>query len=363
MSGLLGVVMIASAVVISSLIWAMWWEYSYAHREQRMTHVVSAVSRRSHEIDNILLTYEGLLDSVALTAVSLYAHGTPTKDPLYTREDMIAGRGPPDLQRWPRYRQEISLDHPSYVLAPGATMADLRPELQKLEPLRHGLRQALLRSHSPDAVTWPEERADALLGEEGVAPAWVYLGLESGVLINYPGNHQLSPGYDPRARPWYTATVGTRGSRWGAPYPDDSGMATLLPCNMALYVEDQFIGVAGLDITLDGVIDMLALSGVPGVIETYLVDAEARVVVDSRDRGLLLGRGLNGNRALERGLLRDQEAREVLLSGREFGHVELEGEIIFFNLMNAVGWYYVVRVNQAEFDQWQFEDELGWWVW
>lgn len=238
----------------------------------------------------------------------------------------------------------VSFTDPLTLVAPEADADVGLGDASHLAALRETMRTVFLRAESEDSAFLTAPAADALLRDEGVPPAWIYIGLESGVLLNYPGHPRLSAEYDPRKRPWYTATRDTRGPRWGEPYQGDSGYSVLVPCNRALYARDgSFVGVVGLDVTLDSLIEMLAID-LDGVRQTYLVDTAGNVVVSSDQAGLNLGAGLHDNRSLGRQPLPIPEVRRAITQGTPSGHVQLDDGVVIYDRMEALGLTYAVRI-------------------
>ena len=74
----------------------------------------------------------------------------------------------------------------------------------------------------------------------------------------YPGqaSPDLPADYDPLQHPWYQDVAGKSGKFWGRPYRDRLGQGVLLSCSMPLLDgAGQLLGVAGIDVSLDYVIE------------------------------------------------------------------------------------------------------------
>ncbi len=345
----LGVVLgTAALVTIASLVVAVVVQGQSARAEREVARRVSAVSRRAHAIDAELLRYQSLLDGFA---EQVEAAWDDERDPeesatLFDRSAFSAGMAPADYRESPSYgTMAVSFTDPLYLVAPGADEARARADAIHISEVREPMRTVFLRAESEMSVSLPPTQADALLRDEGVPPAWIYVGLESGALLNYPGHPRLSAEYDPRRRPWYTATRDTRGPRWGEPYQGDSGYSILVPCNRAIYASDgAFIGVVGLDVTLDTVIEMLDID-LDGAQQTFLVDSEGNIVVSSEQAGLNLGAGLHDNRSLGRTPLPFEAARSAITSGSPSGHIPVDDGVVIYDRMEALGFTYVVRID------------------
>ncbi len=342
-----GTVLLASAVTLGSLNFVLGVQSAAALEQARVTELVSAVSRRSHEIDNELIRTRSILESVAETTVALWDRGAAQDtQTLFDREGLKAGEAPADYGDDNRYKQNVTFTDVSFLYAPGVDKAAVEPDLRRIVSIDHHLRQGFLRSHDPQATKWGQKKQRKLLAVDGVSPAWGYVGLENGVLVNYPGLDKMPVDYDPRKRPWYASSRKSRGAHFGEPYEDASGFAILLPCSMALYDrEDEFFGVAGLDFSLDAVVAMLELADVQGVTESWLVDSEGRIVVDSAHKGAEIEGGTQGNKSISAVDFPDPAPREAMKSGQDFGHFRTASGEVVFNRLNAVNWYYVVRLR------------------
>ncbi|MDQ0337851.1 methyl-accepting chemotaxis protein [Caldalkalibacillus uzonensis] len=88
--------------------------------------------------------------------------------------------------------------------------------------------------------------------------AYVYMGTEHGGYIQYPEMLTLA-GYDPRERPFYQSAVENPGETvmTGA-YPYSEGSSTVIVSSVRS-IEDngQLIGVVGVDVSLEGLTDMI----------------------------------------------------------------------------------------------------------
>ncbi|OQX13641.1 MAG: hypothetical protein BWK80_42665, partial [Desulfobacteraceae bacterium IS3] len=137
-----------------------------------------------------------------------------------------------------------------------------------------------------------------LLTVHGLPIRWAYIGLEAGVMYSYPGKGTYPDDYDPRVRPWYKLgykPANKNAVSWGNPYLDLQGQGLVLPCATSLYGKsDKFYGVLGMDVTFSDIIqDNLTREGSVGVIESFLLDNQGRIVVQSSQTNI--GRGGNSS--------------------------------------------------------------------
>ncbi|MEZ5584567.1 MAG: hypothetical protein R3F37_19005 [Candidatus Competibacteraceae bacterium] len=162
----------------------------------------------------------------------------------------------------------------------------LQQTLSRLAPLRYQFRRMFLLSRPERSPYLPLADARRIIGSEGVPLIWAYIALREGAVILYPGHEiDLPDGYDPRHSPWYRMAAGKNGKFWGNPHVDILGQGLLLSCAMSLYDETgQFLGVAGVDLTFDYIIDeLMAIPDLP-LVESFLLDEKGRIVIRSSER-------------------------------------------------------------------------------
>jgi len=310
----------------------------------RVSALTAEIVGHSHAIDVEFLRVEAALEQVAGTAEQLWSYAGPQPGPIYDRAAFRGEGAPEDYGPAPSYGRPMSFTDPLALIPPGVAFEGaIDEELRRLRPLRRTFRQVMLNGHGLEIVSAPPEVQERTLRETRGVVLWLYLGLESGPLLNYPGFPDLSDDYDPRRRPWYRATRGTRGARWGELYQDDSGLSILLPCNRAMYGPGgAFFGVAGADMALDTVVALLdhRLAS-----EAWLVDEKGRVIVGTADRGRNLGAGLHGDESLGTVPFDVPEVVARVQAGDAAGLLDAGGERYVWSRLTALPWTYVVRVD------------------
>ncbi len=309
----------ASGVAIASLVALQAQQYTSHLRENRLAAALTAVSIQAHKIDAEFQKYERILAGVGATAVLAMTDSPPESDnPPYTADDFDnEGRQPPDLAMSDKHGREVSLASPSFKLAPGVARPDVADQMARMTRLRHFM------AHPSLPITW------------------MYVGTERGLQLSYPGHGGYPEAFDPRKRPWYVLSADRRGHHWGNAYMDVNGTGLTLPCSLGLFDSDgEFLGVAGLDLTFDYIIDtLLDIEEMPNA-RTYLLDEFGRVVVDSQQRGSQEG-GIQGNKALE---LKVFDVPEVVneIEAMRSGYVYSGDELVMYYRLHALGWYYVI---------------------
>ena len=250
-----------------------------AAREARLGGLLNDTSGHVHRIDQRLLVYEGLVQSLAAAAVQTLVQ-SGSGEPYFLAADIDRGETPPDFALAEAYGKELSATYAAFVLADGVDEDPL--QLAGLAPLRHTMRRLFLRAGGHAGLS-PDEAGIRIRARQ-LPLLWTYVGLEEGVHVSFPGKGGYPEGYDPRLRPWYSSTRFTVGPQWLAPYEDAQGMGLVVPCTMALYDgEGAFRGVAGVELTLDTVVQEFLEMERQGVEQTWLLDAAGGVVIASSD--------------------------------------------------------------------------------
>ncbi|MEC7984824.1 MAG: cache domain-containing protein, partial [Myxococcota bacterium] len=106
-----------------------------------------------------------------------------------------------------------------------------------------------------------------------------------------------------RKRPWYVSGKNYDEPTCGNPYPDASGTVYLLPCNQAIRnATGQLIGVAGIDMALDEVINIMQDQ------KGYMLNAQLEIMLQSADEGQKLSsdEALKDNQEKTRILFQDE---------------------------------------------------------
>jgi len=357
------ITLLAAALPLGALAVASTWSFQQIrlhdqaihaqHHRVGLTNHQREVARRGQSIESHLLWVEGQLDAIAAAAEYAWARGTPTQRPNWSAADYAdPDRAPAGLRDSDAYGKPISQEFAVYTVAPQVADPLWREDLARADGLRELLFEVLGRA--------PARAADERAGPSGSPPAederpivWAYVALErSGLMYMAPGARGWDEQYDPRTRPWYRSTVGTRGNVWGKPYVDLMGQGRLLSATRALHTpEGGFLGVAGVDLSFEQVIEQLvAAEELPGFRTAWLVDRDGRVMVEStaRDASFIVPATEKLDPGIDFGLIRHASVREAALEGRG-GQVELEEEdgaiLVSWSALPSMGWLYGVEVE------------------
>ena len=346
MSVLLIALSMAAAISIFSLYRGLEAERVASLRGKTLSNLVATVNQRVNEFDTLLFQMERLVEGIATSCREQLEHAQPEAYQIYLPADLKGDNPPADLAELHRYQQQVSFDHFVVVLEPGVELDSIQSELFQLSGQRYVLRDAMLRSARIDANELTKEEADKLL-REGTPAHWSYLCLENGAMLNYPAIPEFPAGYNARKRPWYVSAVSRKHvTNWGIIYPDVTGSGYLMPCNRPFYdTSGKLLGVAGLDLAMDTVIEEMNMPEVAGVKEAWLLDGEGRVVLSSTEKGIKTAVGLDDNKSKERSVLGISELEEHTKKGTTSGFVVDGPDVLVFARLQALPWTLVVRVD------------------
>jgi eukaryotic-like serine/threonine-protein kinase len=323
--------------------------------EDKITNrFTTSVANKAQKIDTQFLKYEGILEGVTIGATNLLNQGSIDTSIYYTNDTIaIPGEGPSDYKFSDVYGFPVSVDYHVYKLAPGVNEDDVKPVLQRLNPLRHSFKSLMLKSYKEDVALDDDEAARKIIMQEGLPLVWSYIGLEDGVMAEYPGKTGYPDAFDPRQRPWYRGTIDKTGINWLPPYIDVGGRGVLLPATSPIFDNDgKFIGVAGVEVTLDYIRKrLMSLYGIEGIEETYLLNDKAEIIVTSSDKNQSYGLGTLINAIEELEVFPNEYVVNKISRGQSGHYFYIERgreKVIAYYKLNSTGWYYVAKADAEE---------------
>jgi sigma-B regulation protein RsbU (phosphoserine phosphatase) len=171
------------------------------------------------------------------TTHALAMSDLPPKKPFYTPEDFNrAETAPPDMQMSWRYTRltaggvpmpsAVSTGYPVVVIPPGREKA-LETQRRRLQELT-SVFQDIYRMNSSVAHR-------------------VYVGLENGLHVSFPGHGHLPAGFDPRQRPWFIETRNRGELTWLSQTDSSTQKLVFTVAAPIRDGQDRFIGVAAID--------------------------------------------------------------------------------------------------------------------
>lgn len=308
-----------------------------AEESARLQRLSAAVRTQSQQVNEQLARIRTLVEGLGAATEELLRRPSATTAHRYGAAGWLAGRGPgfERLEEHERYGMAVTMDQSLYIYAEGSDEAAMEALMVQLDPLHERLRETFLRSAGPGPFS--DARMRQLFWEERPPVHMSYVAFESGLMLTFPGYEPFPEGYDHRRRPWYVgASSERRGPTFGAPYPDASNSAVLVPCNRPLHAPDgAFIGVAGADMAMDDVIAALPVE-VEGWTRGGLADGAGTLIVDTENERLRLGFGLHGDEAFEGSAL-DPAIAEAI-AGASSGWIRLGEQWVFFDRLAAIDW-------------------------
>jgi len=319
----------------------------------KTNNFVTAVASKSQQIDSQFLKYEGILEGLAIGAKNLLNQGNRDETTYYTSETIaIPGKGPADYKFSDIYGLPISVDNHVYKLAPGVNEFYVKSTLERLNPLRHSFKSLMLKSHKEDVPADDNKLAHDIIMNKGLPLVWSYIGLEEGILASYPGKSGYPEAFDTRQRPWYRSSMSNTGIKWLNPYIDVGGRGALLPCTTPLFNNDgKFIGVAGVELTLEYIKKRLLPISSEGLEETYLLNDKAEVVVASSDKSQSYAIGTLINSAEDLEVFPNEYVANKVARGQSGHYFFIERgreKVIAYYKLNSIGWYYVAKADAEE---------------
>ena len=327
-AGLLGVAGIALAVAGALTVREVDRERALSREARRLT-LGELVSERARGLDRALLGHEGRLRGLAAASERALVDSVDAR--VYLAGDFAdPTRAPSDLVHSKVYGGMASFAHVDIALAPGYDLAAGASRLSSLSSLRPELAAALIGSADP--VPADDQTARTLVLQQGAPVVWTYVATDDGALVGFPGTGAYPANYDPRLRPWYLSGVVHDAPAWSRPYEDESGMGLLISCGMAIRVDGRpAAGVAGLDVTVRGLVDRWLTPGELDA-EGFLVADDGGVVVRSR-----------GENSPQQGVT-PFPWPEVLAAvrGVQGGQASVGEHFAAWSRLHAVDWTYIV---------------------
>ena len=321
---------------------------------QKTNQFINSVANKSQQIDTQFLKFEAILEGLTIGATNLITQGSLDETPYYTN-DTIAdpGKGPSDYKFSDVYGFPVSVDYHVYKLAPDVDEQKVKPTLQRLNPLRHSFKSLMLKSYKTEVAHDDDKRAREIIMDEGLPLVWSYIGLEQGIIAEYPGKTGYPDAFDPRQRPWYRETLDNTGINWLSPYIDVGGRGVLLPCTSPLFDNDgKFIGVAGVEVTLDYVRKkLMPMYGTEGLEEAYLLNDKAEIIISSSDKSQSYGLGTLINSIDELEIFPNEYVVKKINNGHSGHYFYIERgreKLVAYHKLSSTGWYYVVRADAEE---------------
>jgi sigma-B regulation protein RsbU (phosphoserine phosphatase) len=224
---------------------------------QNLTRIADGVLKLTAEKSGEILAKNAKAAAFALMwltreAESALADGAPVASKIYFSHDFDdAQTAPPDFGAHPDYRRRsadgrlvthgVSFAHPVFLLAPGVSSTQVSGDAARLS----GLTGAF------------QEIARGL----GKTLHWVYISLEDGLHVSFPGHGGYPEGYDPRTRAWYHAATGD--VAWTLPMVDATTGQVVMTASKQVHRPDGTVaGVAAMDVLITELLQIEELAAI-----------------------------------------------------------------------------------------------------
>ncbi|NMB20157.1 MAG: methyl-accepting chemotaxis protein [Firmicutes bacterium] len=107
----------------------------------------------------------------------------------------------------------------------------------------------------------------------------IFMGTRDKDFFVYPSSG-VPPGFDPTSRPWYQGALQGRGVYWTEPYVDTGTGRPVVTASIPVYHpnEAEAVGVAGIDVALDSLVDLISSTPVGQEGYLVLIDETGRIL-------------------------------------------------------------------------------------
>lgn len=317
-----------------------------------LVHLQSTITDQAHKIDRHFLQVVNTLDRYSDRIIFLLQSGG--KNGMETICDFRrfnSDANPPRGTVMSKfYKQKVSFTEASYKLAPGLKLEEVEPQIQAVVPILNDLLGYMtMDEYISTKTNISKLREQALTA--GLPIPWIYMGLEKGVLINYPGFSKLPDDYDPRKRMWYKAALEKDGVAWSAPYMDAFGLGVVMSASKALRDnEGNFYGVSSMDMTFEYTTRLMknVKFNNDSVLCRYLIDAEGNVVLSTKLKEEEVKKAEKDFSSLKFDKFPYPQIA-AYVHDREAGQFEVEingcTRLIGYAPVKTLSWYYVEEID------------------
>jgi methyl-accepting chemotaxis protein len=141
---------------------------------------------------------------------------------------------------------------------------------------------------------------------------FTYVGDSNGTFTQRP-NAEMPAGYDPRQRPWYKSTVEAGKTILSAPYQASVG-GLVVTVASPIKTADKISGVAGGDLSLDTLVNIINSVDFGGIGYAFLVSGDGQIIVSpQKDRVMKNLKDVYPGQTIAL----EKQLREVTLDGEE----------------------------------------------
>lgn len=198
------------------------------------------------------------------------------------------------------------------------------------------------RQMTPSKNSAVEAEAFAMMSAFGEAKpdlAYVYLGMDHGGYIQWPSGKSANK-YDPRVRPWYTASINSRTPVRVPAYADSQTGTPLLDYLRRFEGADGAFGTVGVDVTLGKLTEMVK----------NITFAESGYVILVEDTGNVLADPQNPEHNFKQLNSLGEAYKQLASTNQGLQEVQLNGKKWFANVYISpkLGWKFIGLVDENE---------------
>jgi serine/threonine protein kinase len=334
--GLVSLLVVSTSVlVLLGLGVVEWRRRAAAAREEHLTAFLSEVGAGARSVDGFAREIEGVVTGLSFAAEA--SLDRPEASLVLVYDPLTEA---PRARRSEYYGRQISVERPSFELAPGASGPTIDEEIRRLAVLGYQFGRVLLDSsgRTADQRMHRKKRFD-LVGKDGAPVVWTHVITTDGVKATVPGlERPPSPGADGRKLDVYERAH-KEGLVWEGPGIDPQGMGAVVTVALPLWDRKQdLLGVAAADLALDALAERLPRPAEAA--EVYLVDPKGRKVVVS---------GMNAKGMKTWAPAAASATLQTAIRGKATGYREIEGRLEAWAPVPSLGWTYVVVAQPGAF--------------
>ena len=324
-------------------------------RENMLATFQYNVSKKANDVDGIFAYFKSQLANLAFTAGGLLSKPVTMSPPIFNMKYYKqTSTAPLDYVYSPAYDRKISLNFTAFKLG-----ADVKPGnyiIRRIAAIWVNLAQVLFRSDRTLKGMTTKQIIERIINK-GVTLSWVYVGLENGSMICYPGGNINVKGFDPRKLKWYqNATRAKHSLVWSEPYINVFSSKLVITCSRCIYSNPQKLqGVAGMDISLDYIQQQMFTSNKNSGLKEYLLTKDGRVIISSDFDNKKVQAENNTTLILKRFPF-NEDFQEALKDKLVLFEAERNNKkyIFVFNKLPSVDYYYLQQVSERKLSQdWQ----------
>ncbi len=306
--------------------------------EAKMTEIYSNGLQAASEF-NKTFNDIGIEASIMSVEASIRLATCKEADPSLKFYDYKAGRSPdtapPGMAAANGYPHPVSFETFVYKTTPDTPLGDIQRQLTAISPMQDKFMDAI----------------NSVKGMMGAAVTSVFIGQENGLEISFPYSCDYSDSFDPRTRPWYLQAIGKSDNTpvWSVPYINKGETPKLIiTCSIPIKGTDgKNLGVLGLDVLPNNIINMLEHGGTAGIKSTkYIISKDAKVYCDSSNilAPKMQGENVNMNEFPDKNLFKRMWS---LKNGRLFSS-HIRDEVFFFMYIGPLDSLYVEKYDINE---------------